>query len=156
MHWLHSQSQVELRYFPAKARPSSEYKRYTAEQPLYQPQSLTQRLLRLLLVFWKVVFFGLEAIPNIVAFFVIVVIYDPKKIFFKAFKLCFVRCYIIPISKGIRAGVFIFAFFLLKPLFRFFLSLFENFRITGRIICGLEVLGLWLRLVILEFFMAVL
>lgn len=96
--------------------------------------------MRLLLVF------GLEIGASIIALFIIIIIYDPRKIFFRTFKPYIIRSYITFSSRGTKAGALLFAFLFLKPLFELFLSFLGGFCIIRRIICGLGVLGFWFQL----------
>lgn len=68
-----------------------------------------------------------------------------EKNFLRVFWPCFIRYHITLINKSTRAGVFLFAFFL-NLFFGLFSGLFRGFYITKGIICGFEVLDLWLRL----------
>lgn len=104
---------------------------------------MIQKSPRLLLVFLNIVFFGLETVASIIVFFVIVVIYDPRKIFLRTFRSYVIRSYITFSSRGTRASVFLFVFLFLKPLFELFWSFLKDF--CERIICGLGVLGFRLK-----------
>lgn len=59
---------------------------------------------------------------------------------------CFVGCCITSVSKSTRAGILLFVFLFLKPLFKLFLSLLGDLYIAKRITCGLGDLGLWFKL----------
>lgn len=100
---------------------------------------------RLLLVFWTIVFFQLGTDPSIMAFFITVIIYNQRDIFFSIFKPCFVRDYIDFSNKTIRNKVFLFLFLFLKPLFRLFLSVFRDLCIVRKV-CKLKFLIFWLNL----------
>lgn len=75
------------------------------------------------------------------AFLVIVIERNPRKVLFKAFKLYVIGSFIIFNSRGIRAGVFLFVFFFFKPIFRLFLGLFGSFYIVREIICRLDIIS---------------
>lgn len=96
---------------------------------------MTWRLLRLFLIFGSIVFLRLKLSPSIVTLFIIVVIRDPKEIFFRALRPFFMGCHIIPVSKNIRTRVFLFIFLLLKPFFRLLSSLLGGLYIARGIIC---------------------
>lgn len=105
-----------------------------------------RRLPILLHVFYRIVFLGFRAVPSIGVLFVSVVTRYYRKIFFKTLEPCFVEWFIIFISRSTRARDFWFAFLFSRPLFGLFLSLFRGLCSSEGIICGLRVLGFWLRL----------
>lgn len=98
-----------------------------------------QRLSRLFLVFWNIVFLDLEQ------YFIIIVICDPGNIFFKTFRIYSIRGCIDFNSTSTRVKVFLFILHLLKLLFRLFLSVFWGFY-TFREVYRLSLLGSWLSL----------
>lgn len=102
-----------------------------------------QRSPRLLQVFLGVVLLGLRTSLNIMALFVTVVTHDLREVILGAFKPCIIGSHIIFSTNSTRARVLLFMFFLPKPLFKLFLSLFENLHIAKRIICRLELLELF-------------
>ena len=57
--------------------------------------------------------------------FVTVITCDPKKVFFGAFRSCFVRGCITLNSIGTRAEVFLFIFLFLKPFLDYFRAFLE-------------------------------
>ena len=73
-------------------------------------------------------------------FFIAIVIHDFGKVFFKVFKYYIIEDHITFNNKSIRAGVFLFAFLLLKPFLKLFLNLFKRFHIARRIIYRLKIL----------------
>lgn len=75
------------------------------------------------------------------AFLVTVIERNPRKVLFNAFRLSVIGTCIISSSRCIRAGVFLFVFLFLKPIFRLFPSLFGSFYIVGEIICRLNVIS---------------
>ena len=85
-------------------------------------------------------------------FFIIVVIYNLGKVFFRTFKPCFIKGYIASNSKNIRVKVFTLVFLFLKLLFGLFLSLLKGFYIARGIIYGFRLLELWLSLLNLRVF----
>lgn len=97
----------------------------------------------MLQVFLGVVLLGLRTSPSIMALFVAVVTHDLREVFFGAFKPCIIGSHIIFNTNSTRARVFLFMFFLPKPLFELFLSLLENLDVAKRIICRLELLKLF-------------
>ena len=74
--------------------------------------------------------------------FITVVIRNLGEVFLWTFKPYFVGGYIIPVSRGTRVKVFLFALLFLKPLFGLFSSLQGGFCIAIRMICGPEAMGL--------------
>lgn len=102
---------------------------------------MTQSSSRLLFVFLRVVFLEFNISLSIIALFVIIVIRNPKEVFLKTFRAYIIGSCITSSSKSIRAGIFLFTFIFLKPLFRLFLRLFGGFCVTKRIIHRLAQLG---------------
>lgn len=104
-----------------------------------------QTLSKLLQSFWSFVFFGLGTNLNIISFFIIIIIYDIGKIFFRAFKPCFIKSCINFNSKSTKIRVLPFMFLFLKPFFGLFLSFFRDFHAVEGIY-ELKLLDFWLRL----------
>lgn len=105
-----------------------------------------QGLLRLLLVFLSVVLLDFGTNLSIIAFFITVVTNDHEKVFFRAFRPYFVRGYITFNYQNTKTSVLLLTFLLLKPLFGYILSFFEDLYVAGRIICKLGLLGFWFML----------
>lgn len=66
----------------------------------------------MLLVFWRIIFLGMEISLGIVPFYVIIIICDLRKVFLRALKSYFIESHITFINKDTRARVSSFTFFL--------------------------------------------
>lgn len=78
-------------------------------------------------------------------FFIVIVIYNFREIFFDLFRPYFVRSCIIFSSKNTRAKILSLAFFFPKPFFGLFLSLLGGFYIAREIFYRFRHLSLWFR-----------
>lgn len=88
------------------------------------------------------------------ALFVTVIIYDPRKVFSKAFRPCFVGGYITRSSENTRARIPLFVFLLLKPFLDSFRAFLEVSVLLKKLFAGL---GSWtLGFLILGSFIAML
>lgn len=99
-----------------------------------------RKLLRLLIVFLNIVFLRLRISLSIIALFIIVIIRDLRKVFFRTFRPYFVKNYIDSSSKSTKVGVFLLIFFFLKPLYKLLSNLFRSF-CAARKVCRLRFLG---------------
>lgn len=88
----------------------------------------------MLLVFLRFVLIG-ETSLSIIAIFIIIIICNFRKKIFKVFKP-----YVVTSSRRTKAEVFLFVFFLLKPLFKLFLNFFKRLYIIEKIIYRLKLL----------------
>lgn len=95
-------------------------------------------MLKTVIHFLSVIFFELGTSPDIMALFVTVATYDPKKVLFRAFRPCIMKSCITSNSKDARARVILFAFLFFKPLFKLCLSRFKGLCIPNELFVCLK------------------
>lgn len=98
-------------------------------------------MLKLLYIFESIVLLGVRTCLSIIALFIVVIICNHGKNFFRAFRPYVVKSYITSNNRTIRSRVSLLIFLLPKPLFGLFPSLFGGLCIAGAIICKFGLLS---------------
>lgn len=94
--------------------------------------------------FLRYCFYELKTNSSIMALFITIFIHYPQDIHLKALRPYFIGGCIDSNNKSIKVKIPLFVFFLLKSLFKLFLSFFRVLHTVREIICKLKFLGLWL------------